>query len=178
MSKDTSWKPSGKSSSASDQETLEANRRGTPRHQFSAEVEVADLRSGLKLSARVSDLSLKGCFIDTLNPYAAGTAVNLRLFKGKDVYEVRAIVSYRQAGFGMGLAFTGLEAEQQAKLEDWLSEHGVEENRHRPEQMEAAKPEPVSPVDHVLAIELVRLLNHKGILTDQECAALLDEFLD
>src|SRR5712692_6079677 len=132
MSKDTSWDPSGKSSSASGEETLEADRRGAQRHAFSADAEVTDLRSGLKLSARVSDLSLKGCFIDTLNPYAVGTAVRLRLLKGKDVFEVRAIVSYRQAGFGMGVAFTGLAAEQQAKLKDWLSEHGVEENLHRP----------------------------------------------
>src|SRR5712691_2773649 len=169
MSEDTSRKPSGKSSSASGQEALEADRRGAHRRQLSADAEVTDLRSGLKLSARVSDLSLKGCYIDTLNPCPVGTSVSLRLFKGKNVFEARAIVSYRQAGFGMGLAFASLAGEHQAKLENWLSEYGAEENLHPPEQTEAAKPVPVSSRDHALTI-LVGLLNRKGILTDQECA--------
>ncbi len=178
MSKDTSWDPSGKSSSASGEETLEADRRGAQRHPFSADAEVTELRSGLKLSARVSDLSLKGCYIDTLNPYAAGTAVSLRLHKGKDVFEARANVSYRQAGFGMGLDFEGLVAEQRAKLEIWLSELGVEVQSRGPGKSEAVQPEPVSSPDHALIIALVRLLNCKGILTNQESAALLDGRLD
>ncbi len=150
MSKDTSWDPSGKSSSASGEETLEADRRGAQRHPFSADAEVTELRSGLKLSARVSDLSLKGCYIDTLNPYAAGTAVSLRL----------------------------QVAEQRAKLEIWLSELGVEVQSRGPGKSEAVQPEPVSSPDHALIIALVRLLNCKGILTNQESAALLDGRLD
>ncbi len=107
MSEDTSREPSGKSSSASGQGVLEADRRGAQRRQLSADAEVTDLRSGLKLSARVSDLSLKGCFIDTLNPYPVGTAVSLRLFKGKDVFEARAIVGEGSFPF---VAMTGSRA--------------------------------------------------------------------
>ena len=43
-------------------------RREVPRYPFVANAEEIDIDTGAKLSARVLELSLKGGYLDTLNP--------------------------------------------------------------------------------------------------------------
>src|SRR5438876_7955085 len=42
----------------------DSERREAPLHPFIASAEETDLASGARLSARVSELSLKGCYLD------------------------------------------------------------------------------------------------------------------
>ena len=44
-------------------------RRQFPRFPFNADVEVVEPQSGAKITGRVSDLSLSGCWVDTLSPF-------------------------------------------------------------------------------------------------------------
>jgi PilZ domain len=83
---------------------------------------VTDVHSGAKLSARKSELGLGGCYIDALNPFPAGTEVQLRIVRDQGVFETNAKVVYCDPKFGMGLAFTGTKPDQQSLLEDWLAE--------------------------------------------------------
>jgi hypothetical protein len=46
-----------------------SERREVPRYPFVASAEQIDVNTGTQLSARVSELSLKGCYLDTLNPF-------------------------------------------------------------------------------------------------------------
>ncbi len=48
-------------------------KRTVLRYPFTAEVEVAGVSNGLRLPARISDLSVRGCYIDTLNPFQIRT---------------------------------------------------------------------------------------------------------
>jgi len=92
--------------------------RTTPRFAFIAEAEIA----GMKDSARVSELSARGCYIDSINPLPKGTEVRIRIRYGCSACEFSGTVIYTHAGFGMGIVFGGLTLEQRSTLDVWLDE--------------------------------------------------------
>jgi len=99
-----------------------AKPRAVRRCPFVASVEVTELRSGTRLSARTSELGLGGCYVDALNPFANGTQVKLRIVRDQGAFEAKAKVVYSDPSFGMGLSFTEIAAEQRVILENWLEE--------------------------------------------------------
>ena len=117
---DDASKPTSLSASLSDQSSSE--RREVPRHPFIASAEETDLASGARLSARVSELSLRGCYLDTLNPFPEGTQIRLVIFHGGVTFTVHATVVYPQSNMGMGVVFSAVESEQMEVLTKWLSE--------------------------------------------------------
>lgn len=101
----------------------QAKQRAARRCPFVASAEVTDLSSDTRISARTSELSVGGCYIETLNPFAEGTVVKLRILRDQGVFEAKAKVVYCHRHSGMGLAFTEtLPKPQRAILEDWLAE--------------------------------------------------------
>ena len=62
-------------------------RRSAPRYPMVLAAQVLELPRGAKLSARSSDISRTGCYIDTLNPSPVGTKVRLRLTHNEEVFE-------------------------------------------------------------------------------------------
>ena len=52
-----------------------------------ASVEVTDLHSGTRLLARISELSVGGCYIDALTPFPEGTLVKLRIVRDQGAFE-------------------------------------------------------------------------------------------
>jgi hypothetical protein len=99
-----------------------AKKRAVRRCPFVASAEVTESSSGTRLSARTSELGLGGCYIETLNPFADGTMVQLRIVRDQGVFETKAKVVYSHGNFGMGLAFTDMDRKQRSVLEDWLAE--------------------------------------------------------
>jgi hypothetical protein len=97
-------------------------QRAVRRCAFVASSEVTDTHSGTRLSARTSELGLGGCYVDSLNPFPAGTEVLLRILRDQGVFETNAKVVYCDPKFGMGLAFTRTAPGQRSILEDWLAE--------------------------------------------------------
>jgi PilZ domain len=117
---DDATKSTSLSASLSDHSSSE--RRGAARHPFIASAEETDLASGTRLSARVSELSLKGCYLDTLNPFPKGTQIRLVIFHGGATFTVPATVVYPQPNMGMGVVFSAVEPEQLEVLTKWLAE--------------------------------------------------------
>lgn len=99
-----------------------ADRRTHPRYAFRAAVEVLADESGARLKTRVRDLSQQGCYVDTDSPFALGTATDVRITKGTQLFEARARVVYNQPGKGMGLMFIAVEPGQFATLDSWIAE--------------------------------------------------------
>ena len=83
---------------------------------------MTEAATGTRLSARTSDLGLRGCYIDMLNPFAAGTAVQVRLTRESESFEAEGTVVHAQSGFGMGVAFTAVNPDQLEVLRKWLGE--------------------------------------------------------
>ena len=76
----------------------------------------------MKGHARVSELSARGCYIDSINPLPKDTDVHIRIRYGCSTCEFSGTVIYTHAGFGMGVVFGGLTAEQRSTLDVWLDE--------------------------------------------------------
>jgi c-di-GMP-binding flagellar brake protein YcgR len=102
-------------------------RRRNPRYPLVADVEIVDMRSGMKMTAHTSDFSRGGCYVDMLNPLPEDTVVTLRLRKWQQTLETQAKVVYSSAAMGMGLMFGALDAAQRAIVESWLAQlNGVQ----------------------------------------------------
>jgi hypothetical protein len=98
------------------------NRRSVLRCPLVASAEVTDLHSGTRLSARISELSVGGCYVDVLTPFPEGTLVKLRIIRDQGVFATNGKVVYTHANCGMGIAFTDLRFDQRSILEAWIAE--------------------------------------------------------
>jgi len=99
------------------------NRRNTQRAAIIADIEVTEVVSGTRLSARTSDVSITGCYVDTLNPTAAGTDIRVRLVHAGEELNVLARVVYLSPRLGMGIRFDeSMVTAERAILERWVAE--------------------------------------------------------
>ncbi|HET9401175.1 MAG TPA: PilZ domain-containing protein [Candidatus Acidoferrales bacterium] len=145
-------------------------RRSEPRTPLIAQAEVADIASGVKLSARVSDLSLSGCYLDALTPLPEGSDVHLRISFNDERLALRAKIRFSHPGLGMGVQFDAPTGEQMQVLSNWLTAIGAKP----PAQAAAAPPRVAPEKDQRKALQdLISLLNRKGILNEGEAAQLL-----
>lgn len=71
--------------------------------------------------ARVDDISLSGCFVNTYGPVAVGEPVELMILRhsGKWLALKGHVVTY-QHGVGFGLAFDDLSEENKKALQDLI----------------------------------------------------------
>lgn len=99
-----------------------SDRREVPRYPFVASAEETDMSTGTRLSARVSELSLRRCYLDILNPFPKGTEIRLVIFHGDAKFIALATVVYSQPHMGMGILFKAVEPEQLEVLRTWLTE--------------------------------------------------------
>ena len=101
-------------------------RRSAPRHAMVLAAEVVEVPRGAKLNARIADISLTGCYVDTLNPVPKGSEVRVRLTHGTETFVALGRVVYVSYGLGMGIAFVSLGDDQRALLARWFSEPVLE----------------------------------------------------
>lgn len=99
----------------------QSERRRDPRYAFTAEIEVVDLQSGVKITAHTSDFSRGGCYVDMFSPLPKDMVVKVRLTKWQQTLETQAHVVYSSIGMGMGLMFGVLDVTQRAIVESWLA---------------------------------------------------------
>ena len=151
------------------------NRRGGTRYAFTASAEIVDQGTQVKIDARTSDLSAGGCYVDSMNPFALGTRVSIKLSREGVNFESQARVNYSQPGVGMGVAFTGLQDEQRAVLDYWIAQASGAPTAEvkLPVEPEASIVES-PPRDPVLA-KLIALLIRYGHISEEEGKELLRE---
>jgi PilZ domain len=58
---------------------IHSERHRAPRFPFVAGIQVTDLVTEKQLAAHIEDLSLFGCFVETVDPFPARTKVRLRI---------------------------------------------------------------------------------------------------
>lgn len=151
----------------------DAERRGDMRCSFICPAELIDIRTGVRIQARTSDLSLNGCYIDTLNPFPVGTGVRLRIYKGNEFLDVQANVGSQHPGSGMGLVFRDIAPAYRSILECWLCESlapSAPPPMALPRVQKTAQPD---ARDDSPTIRLIDTLVRKGVLTHSEAVELL-----
>lgn len=99
---------------------MEQERRRFPRFPLIAVAEIHEENNGSQLSARVSDISATGCYVDTINPLPGGTAVRVKIFNEAQCFEAAATVAYSLMHLGMGLSFGEVTPSSRDALREWL----------------------------------------------------------
>ena len=99
------------------------NRRQFERIPILLEV-VLELTSG-KRDCRISDLSMGGCFVDTIANVSKGEKIGLQLRLSTGQWlGLSGEVMYVYPTIGFGLRFTGLTNEERIQLQQVILEHG------------------------------------------------------
>src|SRR2546427_12212967 len=101
---------------------MESERRRHPRFAIIADAEVTEITSGTKLSAKTSDLSAGGCFLDMLNPSPEGTEIAVRISHADATFTARGKVGFSFPTMGMEARLTAVLASKQAVRQKWLEE--------------------------------------------------------
>jgi hypothetical protein len=102
--------------------TVATEHRRHTRFPLTTFVEALDPTSNTQISGRSSDVSLGGCYVDTLNPFHEGTVIRIRLTKENISFEANAKVVFSQIGMGMGVAFLSAEKDQFQIYQKWINE--------------------------------------------------------
>jgi hypothetical protein len=156
-----------------DKQTAADERRDAQRYAFICPVELMELSGSARISARTTDLSLQGCYIDTLNPFPVGTRVRLQLTKNDQRLEFQARVTSCHTGSGMGLIFKQLTPAQKETVVSWLDSTTSPAEPSFCAPASAAVAEGASKTNARFAAKLLKVLERKGILTHSEAAELL-----
>jgi len=107
---------------------MEQNTRRQPRYPFIASAELLEESSGSRMSSRISDLSLGGCYVDTINPLPDGTVVHLKIFTATHSFEAPASVVYSHTHLGMGVKFGEVKPVYEEVLRLWLPQADEQAN--------------------------------------------------
>jgi c-di-GMP-binding flagellar brake protein YcgR len=97
-------------------------RRRNPRYPLVAESRITEIGSGTEIKLRTSDLSISGCYLDTISPLPNGTDIVVKISRDDGLFESSAKVVYVHPGMGMGVHFTDTKPAQQAILVRWIAE--------------------------------------------------------
>ena len=99
---------------------MEQDRRGL-RLPFDARAEIApEGSSGNSVIAKVTDLSLNGCFIQTHYPSPLDALIVVKIFREGEYFEGKARVVHVQEMSGMGVSFLGVKPHCQSILRKWV----------------------------------------------------------
>ncbi|MGA3294117.1 MAG: PilZ domain-containing protein [Candidatus Acidiferrales bacterium] len=155
-------------------------RRGSARYAFAGAASVVDAESNARVIARASDISVGGCYIDAIACFPAGSAVWLRLTRGKQSFTTKGTVIWTRGGLGMSLAFTSTEPEQLWIVTKWIDELRQEMS----DQEQPNDPPKEATIDDAFDQEpaevlkyLILMLVQKSVIDEREGAALLQKLL-
>lgn len=95
-------------------------RRSAPRYPFVAAAEVIDQSSRTSISGQVSDLSLFGCYIDSVNPPPEGSQVVVKIHSDGKFFEAPGTIAYAHPNLGMGVKFHDVPHQFLIVLKEWL----------------------------------------------------------
>jgi hypothetical protein len=103
---------------ASEKVDLHRDRRGL-RFSFSAGAEVSLDGSAGSLRAGVTELSLRGCFLEVSGQFAEQQRLQVKIFNGKDFFEALAEVIYVRKS-GVGVLFGEMNPHFRQVLQKWI----------------------------------------------------------
>jgi hypothetical protein len=148
------------------------------RFPFSAMVVATDLGSGTQLSGKTLDMGMGGCYVESLDPFPIGTALKILLTKEETEFEALASVVSSKVGMGMGVEFISAAPVQFRIFRGWLDELMGKSPREQNKQerfAENAEREVRDLRQDSTLMELLIVLMGKGVLSDSEGKALIEE---
>jgi hypothetical protein len=96
------------------------DRRGF-RFLIDAAAEIAPEGSpSASVSARVTEIGLHGCYLETPAPFAEETPVFVKIFYADEYFEAKGTVIYVKTASGMGLQFRDVKPPCRIILQKWI----------------------------------------------------------
>jgi hypothetical protein len=169
--------PNSKSSSPLKRGVDVAERRASERFPFSAVTELVENVSRSHISARVSDISPTGCYLDVINVFPPGTKAKISIRHAKLHFEAEATVVYSLPGMGMGVTFNAVGPEMTSVLKKWISQVKGEITPVNETPQVKAMIQNYPRVERHILGSLIGLMMRKSMLTSEEGTALLAELL-
>ena len=94
-------------------------RRRTPSYPFIATAEVID-QSGAHITARVTELSLHGCYLEMANPLPTDAVITIKIYSEGKFFESNGLCVYSQPKHGIGVTFRNMRPQFLSVLKQWL----------------------------------------------------------
>ncbi|MGB8473585.1 MAG: PilZ domain-containing protein [Candidatus Acidiferrum sp.] len=101
---------------------MQDDRRRTPRYAFAATVELILKGSQNGISAKVTELSLYGCYVQMPDPFEKGTQIVLKVYSNGKYFEAQGLVVYTHPTQGIGVNFQNVNPHYLMVLKQWLIE--------------------------------------------------------
>jgi hypothetical protein len=99
---------------------MHPDRRGF-RFAVNAAAEIAPENSpSATVSVRATEISLHGCYLETLAPFAELSQVFVKIFYENGYFEAKGTVIYVKPAQGMGLEFRELKPHCRVVLQKWI----------------------------------------------------------
>jgi hypothetical protein len=103
------------------------NKRRFTRHRVHFPIELLPERAGnVLMRTQSTDVSGRGCYVETLLPLPLGTALNITFWIDSEKITTSGIVKACDGGVGMGIEFTGLDDATQERLQRFLETKAAE----------------------------------------------------
>lgn len=141
------------------------DRRRYPRYPCSGTITLREETGTPAGAMRLVDLSLGGCYGESLSPLPVGAAVALTLNAGEVGISAKAVVRTRHVAMGNGFAFTEIGPDEWKKLAQLVQQLGsgnVVSNA-------ASHPEMIDGLE-----ALITILQRKGVLSRNEVVIELE----
>ena len=97
-------------------------RRKAPRYGLMAIAELADPEDAKLVSGKVTQISRRGCYVETPKTFPVGTSLKVIISRDQRTFVARANIIHVQEQMGMGLAFLDPLEDQLRILNSWLVE--------------------------------------------------------
>src|SRR5579863_827376 len=107
--------PSGKTNNPNQE------KRKSPRYQCSGKVRLQPSGSGASTWATFTDISIRGCYIESAVPYPQGAMLDLKLDANGFHIEATGEVRVAYPGLGMGISFSKMLEADRGRLHDLVS---------------------------------------------------------
>jgi len=96
------------------------NHRKWERHKIIFVISIYDGYSPMPMRVSATDISARGCYVETISPYPIGTSLMVDLSFASGTITTRSFVRACYPGVGMGIEFVGLTLEQEQSFQQFL----------------------------------------------------------
>ncbi|MGH9745518.1 MAG: PilZ domain-containing protein [Candidatus Acidiferrales bacterium] len=99
-----------------------AQKRSAPRYPFSARTVVTEPLTRTKFMSRTSDISIKGCYLESLDQLPRNTVIRISIEHAGESFETWGRVAHVQARSGTGISFFDTSVEQLRTIVEWVAQ--------------------------------------------------------
>lgn len=139
-----------------------------------ADAQLVTENPSVRVPVRITDLSLSGCYVETMTPLPHDAAVNIAISKGRKTVYLSGKVRFSHSGLGMGVVFTAIRPEDFDNIREFARAAPQPKMGASPRleslyySAESDPPTDRAPETADVLEAVVRVLFRKGLLTRAE----------